>query len=65
MMTELYENVTKGLPYMTSSYMPRSKNDIIREAFGNLTALERDKWLNRYGNDFEMFGYAIPSYLTN
>ena len=64
MMTELYNNVTRGLPYVTSSYMPRSKNEIIREAFGNLTAVERNIWLDRYGSDFKMFGYSIPSYLT-
>ena len=65
LMQELYHNATSGAPYEASSYMPQSKDKIIKEAFKRLTLKERSDWLALFGSDFEMFGYSIPSYLKN
>ena len=63
LMLELYHNATSGATYEAASFRPKSKDEMIEEAFGKLTVNEKLEWIAVYGNDFKMFNYSVPTYL--
>ena len=62
---DLYGSIVQGKPYEKSSYKPKSKEAIIREAFSLLTNDELVRWYKLYGHDFQAFGYQLPPYLAH
>ena len=64
-MSEIYNNVTKNLPYSTVSRRVPSYKDVIRDSFDSLAEFELASWLDVYKHDFIHSDYSVPEYFPS
>ena len=62
---EIFKNIVDNVPFAGTNISIPSKHDVIKEGFKGLSQRYIKLWLENYRNDFNYFGYELPSYLSD